>query len=158
MLTFEQKLAIIKSFPELKRKDVSLKRVNYQFEESASDKKNVVYHLHPNGNGFVYARGLKEYSIDEKGMVNIREFTEEKLRDIIGKTIEKMKDADEEVVVQTENFKDEKWKNDEDQTLMLIQEDDMWNVYAGPNLDGTFLSYNEAKQYLIEEGFSKRFY
>ncbi|MDF2904671.1 MAG: hypothetical protein K0S25_2309 [Bacillus sp. (in: firmicutes)] len=40
--------------------------------------------------------------------------------------------------------------------LILIQEDDMWNVYAGLNLDGTFPSYNEAKQYLLEEGFRKQ--
>ncbi|MGQ0517887.1 hypothetical protein ACT453_49800, partial [Bacillus sp. D-CC] len=57
MLTFEEKLSIIESFPELERKNVSLKRVNFHFEESRLDKKNVVYHLHPNGNGFVYASG-----------------------------------------------------------------------------------------------------
>ena len=34
MLTFEQKQEIIESFPELTRKDVSIKRVNYHYEES----------------------------------------------------------------------------------------------------------------------------
>ncbi len=34
MLTFEEKLSIIESFPELERKNVSLKRVNFHFEES----------------------------------------------------------------------------------------------------------------------------
>ena len=54
MLTFEEKTAIIESFPELTKKDVSLKRVNYHFEGSLYDKKTVIYHLHPNGNGFVF--------------------------------------------------------------------------------------------------------
>ncbi|MGM0837818.1 MAG: hypothetical protein ACQEV7_16805 [Bacillota bacterium] len=159
MLTFEQKLAIIESFPELERKDVSLKRVNFQFEESLSDKKNVVYHLHPNGNGFVYAKGIKGYRTDEKGMVNIREFSEEELKEVIAKAIEVLSvETNSEVSDEAEAFEDEKWANDEGQTLMLVLEDDMWNVYAGQNLDGTFPSYNEAKQYLIEEGFRKRFY
>ena len=48
MLTFEEKLAIIESFPELERKNVSLGRVNFHFEGSIYEKKNVVYHLHPN--------------------------------------------------------------------------------------------------------------
>lgn len=39
MLTFNEKLAIIESFPELERKDVSLKRVNFQLPNSISDKK-----------------------------------------------------------------------------------------------------------------------
>ncbi len=39
MLTFEEKLSIIESFPELERKNVSLKRVNFHFEESRLDKK-----------------------------------------------------------------------------------------------------------------------
>lgn len=46
MLSFEEKLQIIESFSELQRNDVSLKRVNFQYIESGSDKKNVVYHLH----------------------------------------------------------------------------------------------------------------
>lgn len=158
MLTFEQKLAIIESFPELDRKEVSLKRVNFQYEESLSDKKNVVYHLHPNGNGYVYAKGIKGYRTDDRGMVNIREFTEEELKEVIGKAIELLSKEEPEVANDTEAFEEEKWANDENQTLMLVLEDDMWNVYAGPNLDGTFPSYNEAKQYLIEEGFRKRFY
>ena len=55
MLTFEQKIAILDSFPELERKDVSLGRVNYHFEGSAHEKKTVGYRFHPNGNGYVFA-------------------------------------------------------------------------------------------------------
>ncbi|MEA3322389.1 MAG: hypothetical protein U9Q88_20525 [Bacillota bacterium] len=157
MLTFEQKLEIIQSFPQLTRKDVSLKRVNFQYEESKSDKKNVVYHLHPNGNGFVYAKGIKGYKTDDKGMVNIREFGADELHELINKSIERL-GREYEVEVNTENFEEERWANDEGHSLHVVLEDDMWNVYAGKNLDGTFPSYNEAKQYLMEEGFRKRYY
>ncbi|MDF2904672.1 MAG: hypothetical protein K0S25_2310 [Bacillus sp. (in: firmicutes)] len=87
MLTFEEKLAIIEAFPELQRKNVSLGRVNFQYEESVTDKKNVVYHLHPNGNGFVYAENISGYQPDDKGMVNIRDFSKQDLRSIIQESI-----------------------------------------------------------------------
>ena len=80
MLTFEEKLAIIESFPELERRTVSMGRMNFHYEESASDKKNVVYHLHPNGNGFVYGAELEGYHKNEKGMVNIRDFSSDELQ------------------------------------------------------------------------------
>lgn len=39
MLTFEQKLEVFKSFPELEQRNVSLGRVNFHYEGSAYDKK-----------------------------------------------------------------------------------------------------------------------
>ncbi|MCM3597319.1 hypothetical protein M4D55_16220 [Metabacillus idriensis] len=150
MLTFEQKLAVIETFNELQRKNVSLGRINFQFEDSIYDKKNVVYHLHPNGNGFVYAEHVKGYAANDKGMVNIRDFSEEELRSIIKKSIHSLSVQEDE---QAEEFEEEKWTNEDGQTLILIQEDDMWNVYAGLNLDGTFTTYKEAANYLHEEGF-----
>ncbi|HEK9099904.1 hypothetical protein KFD70_06580 [Bacillus pfraonensis] len=156
MLTFEEKLSIIESFPELERKNVSLKRVNFHFEESRLDKKNVVYHLHPNGNGFVYAGGISGYKTDDKGMVNIREFSADELRSLIEKSIELLSQEPEEVVAQAAPTKEEEWQNEDGHILTLIQEDDMWNVYAGVNLDGTFNSYPEAAEYLDEEGFSRK--
>ena len=51
MLTFEQKLEVLESFPELQRNNVSMGRVNFHYENSGFDKKNVAFHLHPNGNG-----------------------------------------------------------------------------------------------------------
>ncbi|MEB3055012.1 hypothetical protein [Bacillus pseudomycoides] len=156
MLTFEEKLSIIESFPQLERKNVSLKRVNFHFEESRLDKKNVVYHLHPNGNGFVYASGINGYKTDDKGMVNIREFSADELRSLIQKSIELLSQEPEEVVAQAAPTKEEGWHNEDGHILTLIQEDDMWNVYAGSNLDGTFNSYPEAAEYLDEEGFSRK--
>jgi len=156
MLTFEEKLAIIETFPELERKNVSLGRVNFHFEGSIYDKKNVVYHLHPNGNGFVYAEFLSGYDLDPKGMVNIRDFSAEELKTIIGQSIKSLSPNTDVESAIIEDNDEERWINSENHTLILVNEDDMWNVYAGLNLDGTFLSYNEAKQYLEEEGFKKR--
>lgn len=153
MLTFEQKLSIIENFPELTRKDVSLKRVNFQYEESLLEKKNVVYHLHPNGNGYVYSELIKGYKSDEKGMTNIRDFSEEELKTIIRKSIESLSHEDEEMQIE---FQEEVWVNGDQHTLTLVLEDEMWNVYAGSMLDGTFPSLNEARQYLEEEGFQKK--
>lgn len=151
MLSFDQKLAIIESFPELTRKDVSLKRVNFQFEESSSDRKNVVYHLHPNGNGYVYTERIDGYETDEKGMTNIRDFSEDELRTVIKLSIQSLSFNEE--VEREEEFIDQEWVNADKHSLTLTYEGDMWNVYAGSMLDGTFPSYNEAKQYLEEEGF-----
>ena len=39
MLSFEEKLKVIESFPQLERKDVSLRRVNFHYVESGSEKR-----------------------------------------------------------------------------------------------------------------------
>ncbi|WP_026688826.1 hypothetical protein [Alteribacter aurantiacus] len=149
MLTFEEKLNIIESFPELERHDVSMGRVNFHYPDSALEKKNVVYHLHPNGNGFVYAGELTGYEINDKGMVNIRNFTERALRSVIEKSISSLTPQPESVE------EEEVWINDNTQTLTVIKEGDTWNVYADTGLDGTFVSYKQAAQYLDEEGFTR---
>lgn len=160
MLTFEEKLAIIESFPELKRKDVSLGRVNFHYEDSATEKKNVVYHLHPNGNGYVYAEQVKGYDPDDRGLVNIHDFSESELRKIISKSIHSLSlsippkpSLKSDIEVDAEQ---ETWINSSNQTLLVIHEDQMWNVYAGLNLDGTFTSYIEAQRYLEEERFKRK--
>ena len=155
MLSFEEKLQIIESFPELQRNDVSLKRVNFQYLESDSDKKNVVYHLHPNGNGFVYAELLSGYETNEKGMVNIRDFSKEELQSVIEKSIQSLKPkSTEELAVVGDSEEEERCTDAENHTLLCVYEDGFWNIYAGLNLEESFSSYNEAKQYLEEEGFN----
>ncbi|WP_426450187.1 hypothetical protein ACP26L_34975 [Paenibacillus sp. S-38] len=156
MLTFEQKLAVIESFPELKRKDVSLGRINFHYDESAQDKKVVVYHLHPNGNGFVYAGSIEGYDTDERGLVNIRDFEEDALRSLIKGSIQSLapRSAAEQAV--GASSKDERWMNSEGQTLSLIFEDELWYVYSGLNLESAYETYEEAVEYLKEEGFSRR--
>ena len=152
MLTFEEKLMIIESFTELERKDVSLGRVNFHYHDSSYDNKNVVYHLHPNGNGFVYAGKMTGYDANDKGMVNIRDFSEKALRSTIRKAILSLtpKDADWD-----NEQGEELWMDDNTVTLTLTKEGDMWNVYADDVLDGSFSTHKEAKTYLFEEGFSR---
>ncbi|WP_409294123.1 hypothetical protein V1498_12865 [Peribacillus sp. SCS-26] len=152
MLSFEEKLAIIESFSELEQKKVSLGRINFQYNESVEEKKNVVYHLHPNGNGYVYGAKLNGYPTDDRGMVNIRDFSEGELRTIIEQSIFSL--SAEGNVLDPE---EEEWVNGENQSLTLIrEEEDMWNVYAGMNLDGTFTTYSAAASYLEEEGFTRK--
>lgn len=149
MLTFEEKLAIIETFPELTRHDVSLGRVNFHYEGSVLDKKIVVYRLHPNGNGFVYAGQLGgTYSVDEKGLVNIRDFTEEELRDIVAESINSLSASANEPP-------EEEWRNQDNISLLLKYEFSSWNVYTGDILEATFDTYDAARAYLEHEGFSQ---
>ncbi|MBY0088229.1 MULTISPECIES: hypothetical protein [Brevibacillus] len=156
MLTFEEKLAIIESFPQLTRNDVSLKRVNFHYEESLHDKKTVVYHLHPNGNGFVFAAFLKGYQKDDKGYVNIRDFSADELRKVVEASIQSLSVKREPAPKATSSAEqlEQTWVDKQNRTLLLQQEDALWNVYHGMNLEASFESYVEAEQYLIEEGFS----
>lgn len=157
MLTFEEKLEIIKTFPELERVNVSLGRVNFQFNESVFDKKNVVYHLHPNGNGFVYAGHLSNYQTDHKGMVNIRDYSTEDLSQIIKASIRSLTGDEipvkEEAII--EDHHEERWVNEENEALLLVLEDEVWNIYFGHNLEETFDTREEAETCLIEEGFHR---
>ncbi|MBX0359315.1 hypothetical protein [Halobacillus sp. Nhm2S1] len=150
MLTFEEKLNIIEEFPELEKKEISLGRVNFHYEESVYDKKIVVYRLHPNGNGFVYAGELDGYATDEKGMVNIKEISADELRALIREAIESLSLSPAE-----KNPVMEEWLNDNDQSLVLMREEDGFHVYAEEQLEGTFNSYEEAVNFLEQEGFSR---
>ena len=159
MLTFDQKLAIIASFPELERKDVSLGRVNFHYEESAHDKKTVVYHLHPNGNGFVFAGLLDDVETDPKGLVNIREYGENELRSLLARSIESLS-APEEVEDSPgeagyRSSRAEFWRGAGGSRLTLLHQDDLWYVYAGKELEMAFETYEEAVQYLADEGFRR---
>jgi hypothetical protein len=151
MLTFQEKLDIIETFDELTKKDVSLNRVNFHFEDSLYDKTIVVYHLHPNGNGFVYTGDLPQYESNSKGLVNIRDFSDHELRDIITASITYLSEEEE-----IEPALEQTWKDSEGHTLLLVEEDDRWNIYAGDNLEDSFGGYDEAALYLREEGFKIR--
>ncbi|QHT59138.1 hypothetical protein GXP70_03615 [Paenibacillus lycopersici] len=164
MLSFEQKLSILESFPELDRKDVSLGRVNYQYEESLYEKKNVAFHLHPNGNGFVYAGLLSGYETDDKGFVNIRDYDEAALRELVAESIRSLSVREPEPAASSKAARAESggrrksgnasvWHGADKQTLTLKHEDDLWYVYAGANLEMVLETYEEAEQYLHEEGF-----
>ncbi|NOU93565.1 hypothetical protein GC093_10080 [Paenibacillus sp. LMG 31456] len=160
MLTFQEKLSIIESFTELQRHNVSLGRVNFHYENSCYDKKNVVYHLHPNGNGFVYAGYLKGYQKDDKDMVNIWEYSAEDLQKLIQASIDSLtgEPAAEKVNIpkpSPEKQTSQRWMSSDNQILTLILEEDLWNLYFGLNLESAFETYEEAEEYLQEEGFTR---
>ncbi|MEQ6354681.1 hypothetical protein ABNX05_08645 [Lysinibacillus sp. M3] len=153
MLTFEQKQAIIDSFPELTKKEISLKRVNYHFMDSLYEKTIVVEKLHPNGNGFVFVGDLLRYEEEasDKGLVNIRDYDEQQLREIIEDAIQYLSEEAEE-----QEPIEELWQNREGAQLMLAFEQRSWNVYHGENLEEAFGTHDAAKEYLLEEGFRKK--
>lgn len=153
MLTFEQKINVFASFPELERKNVSMGRVNFHYEGSAFDKKLVGFHLHPNGNGFAFAGRLPDVETDDRGYVNVRDYGEAELRELISRSIASLTG---EGSPEPEEGQEETWDGPNKSTLTVKFEDDMWYVFAGLNLDGAFETYGEAREYLLEEGFKKR--
>ncbi|MNI24081.1 hypothetical protein D3C73_776900 [compost metagenome] len=155
MLTFEEKLAIVNSFPELERKDVSLRRINFHYENSAFDKKIVVYHLHPNGNGYVYAGLLAGIAKDEKGFINIRDYSAEELRSLIQESIQSLSTLPAKTSAVHDSSETEIWSGPDNETLTVLFEDDLWYVYAGPLLESAFETYEEVKQYMKEEEFTR---
>jgi hypothetical protein len=169
MLSFEQKLQILESFPVLQRKNVSLGRVNFHFEESQIDKKTIALHLHPNGNGFIYAGLLEGYDLDEKGFVNIREFNADQLKSLVESSITSLSsneelicsgsdsdivDVNESIIEGNGFFDTEVWVNGDGELLSLTRDDDLWYIYTGPNIEMVFGTQQEAKEYLWEEGFT----
>lgn len=150
MLTFEQKQAIIESFPQLTKKEISLGRLNYHFKDSLYEKLVVVEKLHPNGNGYVFVGDLLRYEHEAiKGLVNIRDYNEEQLREIIEAAIEYLSEEDDFVVEPEIYF----WSNKDGVQLTLKNEDRNWNIYFNDNLEEAFGTLEAAEQYLLEEGF-----
>lgn len=149
MLTFEQKQEIIERFSELTKKEISLKRVNYHFEGSLFEKTIVVEKLHPNGNGFVFVGDLLAYEkeANDKGLVNIRDYSEEALQEIIAASIAYLsEDFNDEPII-------EAWRDRTGTELELVYENRSWNIYHHHNLEEAFGTRDAAVEYLIEEGF-----
>lgn len=149
MLTFEQKQAIIESFPELTKKEISLKRLNYHFEASLYEKTIVVEKLHPNGNGFVFVGDLLKYEKEasDKGLVNIRDYDEEALREIVGAALTYLaEEVDNSPIIET-------WISREGTKVDLEFNDRTWNIYHQGNLEDSFGTRDDAVAYLREDGF-----
>lgn len=150
MLTFEQKQEIIESFPQLTKKEISLKRVNYHFEGSLYEKSIVVEKLHPNGNGFVFVGDLLKYETEagDNGLVNIRDYSEEALCEIVRDSINYLSEEEEEILPIVET-----WTSREGTKLELEFNDRSWNIYHQGNLEESFGTREDAIAYLREEGF-----
>jgi hypothetical protein len=148
MLTFEQKLAILESFPQLERKNVSMGRVNFHYEQSVLEKKNVGFHFHPGGNGYIFAGEIDGYETDDKGFVNVRDYSEEELRSLVEQSIQSLTGEED----WTEG-KEEKWVDADKVVLTLKFEDDMWYIFSGMNLEAAYETHEEAREYLRDEGF-----
>ncbi|WP_139995727.1 hypothetical protein [Kurthia sp. Dielmo] len=152
MLSFEEKKAIIDSFDELVAKPISMNRLNYHYPGSQYEKKIVVEKLHPNGNGFVYVGDLLAYKADDRGLVNIRDFSEQELRDAIEDSITYLTEVDdvvEEVTIE------ETFRNRSGDQLLLSFDGAFWNVSHGFNLEESFGTREDAEEYLAAEGFKK---
>ncbi|MER1998351.1 MAG: hypothetical protein ABS882_01140 [Lysinibacillus sp.] len=149
MLTFEQKQAILEDFPQLTKKEISMKRINYHFEESLFEKTIVVEKLHPNGNGFVFVGDLEKYKEQSvKGLVNVRDFSEAALREIIQDAINYLaEEIDDSPIVEI-------WTNEDGTTLELVYNYQNYSVYHNKNLEDTFGTREAAVEYLEEEGFN----
>lgn len=149
MLTFEQKQAIIETFPTLTKKEISLKRLNYHFEETLYEKSVVVEKLHPNGNGFVFVGDLVKYEkeANDKGLVNIRDYSEVALREIVADAIDYLsEEIDDSPII-------EMWASREGTELELEFNNRSWNIYHQRNLEESFGTREDAVAYLREEGF-----
>lgn len=149
MLTFEQKQLIIESYPQLTKKEISLKRVNYHFEASLYEKTIVVEKLHPNGNGFVFVGDLLKYEkeANDNGLVNIRDYDEASLREIIEASIAYLsEEIDDSPII-------ENWTSREGTKLQLEFNNRVWNIYHQGNLEESFGTREDAVAYLREEGF-----
>ncbi|HWL26950.1 MAG TPA: hypothetical protein VNR38_24905 [Ureibacillus sp.] len=151
MLSFEQKQKIIDSFPELSKKEISLKRLNYHYDESQYEKSIVVEKLHPNGNGFVYVGDLLKYEneVNEKGLVNIRDYDETMLREIIRDAIDYLSEDPDQPIIET-------WVSSNGTTIELVYEKRSWNIYFQQNLEESFGTKEAAVSYLREEGFKNK--
>lgn len=150
MLTFEQKQAILESFTQLTKKEISMKRMNYHFDGSLYEKTIVVEKLHPNGNGFVFVGDLLKYEqeANDKGLVNIRDYEEQALRDIVQAAIDYLgeEEPEEEPIIET-------WTSRDGAKLTLKFENPFWNVYHRENFEDSFGTRESAVEYLREEGF-----
>lgn len=75
-------------------------------------------------------------------MVNIRDFSKEELQSVIEKSIQSLKPKSTEDLAIVGDSEEERWIDAEKHTLMCVNEDGFWNIYAGLNLEESFSSYD----------------
>lgn len=150
-LSFEEKKAIFDSYVELEVVPVSLKRLNYHFNDSAVAKTVLVRHLHPNGNVFIYAGYLPKEET-QKGYVSVLNADEETLREWVDKAIAHLKKT-------IDGYVDgyfELWRDAQGDVLRLTYENPVWSVLvADGQVEGVFKTKEAGEGYLHDEGFEK---
>ncbi|WP_088810878.1 MULTISPECIES: hypothetical protein [unclassified Listeria] len=149
MLTFEEKKQIISRYTQLEEKAISLGRVNYHYPESKRDKSILIKHLHPNGNGYVYAPYLDADTLDKQGYFNVFEANESELVGLIEAAIAYM-DSDGDIFQEGQEIT---YVDEFNEKLSLIYENKMWIVYAFENVEAIFPTIEAAESYLNDEGF-----
>ena len=84
------KRSIFNSFPELNEKINRDKRVNYVYPHSMKTARMLATQLHPNGNGYVNGKYIRDevinekgYQVDPRGWIKIKDFTQTQLWEII---------------------------------------------------------------------------
>ncbi|QQE77278.1 hypothetical protein [Alicyclobacillus sp. SO9] len=91
MLSFEHKREILRSFPELREESISNGRfVNFTFSGSKKPGRTVARELYHSGNGFVCGRYMEDYLTDARGWINIKNFKEAELREVVSRSIASM--------------------------------------------------------------------
>lgn len=90
MLSIEEKRKILNSFEVLTERIDKYERHFYYFYNSNSSRKLLGREFNTTGEGYIYGEVLEDYNdiCDDRGWVNVKNFSEEKLHDIINKIIE----------------------------------------------------------------------
>lgn len=116
--------------------------------------------------------------MNDKGFVNIRDFTESELRQLVQQSIDSLSGLSAsysgspvpgtgaaaisgdtsglgiQAAISGENSSEELWLDPEGTSLLLKPADDLWYVYAGSAIEMVFETREEAEEYLREEGFA----
>ncbi len=89
-LTLEQKRKIFKSFSELTEQIGKDGRISYKYYGSRRARKEIARELSHTGNGYIYGAYLPECKdeLDPRGWINIKDYGEKDLRELIRKVIE----------------------------------------------------------------------
>ena len=85
---------------------------------------------------------------NDKGLVNIRDYNESELREIVEDAIFYLSEDPDQPI-------EERWRSKEGTTIELVYEKRSWNVYFQQNLEESFGTREAAVSYLKEEGFNK---
>lgn len=95
VLTIAQKLDVFNSYKELEKKvEKDQVRIDYSFTDSKIKQKNVICQFSlKTGNGYVcgrYLQSVHQYKIDPRGWINIKNFNETDLREVITESIKSL--------------------------------------------------------------------